>query len=61
VTTAIERDAMNFRVARAVKRRVENYARKHGLSMGAAAGLLLVKGLDAERFEADPVPAASGE
>lgn len=42
---------MNFHVDRGVKQIVKEYARQHGISMAAAASVLMVKGAASEGLD----------
>jgi hypothetical protein len=49
LAVAEAKESLNLRVAPALKRQVEEYARRLGISVTAAASVLLADGLRAER------------
>lgn len=49
VTRGMPRESLNLRVDPELKRRIEEYARQRGISINAAAAVLLDEGLRAER------------
>jgi predicted HicB family RNase H-like nuclease len=49
VTEGVRRESLNLRVVPELKRQIEEYARKTGISINAAAAVLLAEGLRAER------------
>jgi hypothetical protein len=49
LVVAEAKESLNLRVAPALKRQVEGYARRLGISVTAAASVLLAEGLRAER------------